>query len=220
MTLIGCEQSNKKKQTTTISATQNIQDTIVVKQKNVLKPFEIGFRSKSYSYYWLAGKDTLDFSVDVYEYESDSTVSLDVYHNKKLMLFSVVLRKINECLPLIKEDFNLSKFSFIDFNEPLYYLDLAKKLSSEYEQKFERKNVSYEKLNQFLLQSSLTLQLDSVLNPLNKKVKSYGMEKFGLMGKKYYKQYLYDNLRVSNIDFTEYPEFTISSMGMAVELEN
>ena len=99
-------------------------------------------------------------------------------------------------------------------------MDLAKSLTGEYEHEFGQKNISREKLNKFLLQSSLTLQLDSLLNPLNKKVESYGMEKFGLMEKKHFKQYLYDNAGVTNIDFTEYPEFTISCMGIVVELEN
>jgi len=112
--VIGCGQ----KQTKTMNSTQDIQDTVVIKQQNVLKPAEIGFYSKSYSYYWLAGKDTLDFNINVTEYEKDSLVNLNVSHNKKLVFFTIVLGKINKCLPLIKEDFDISKFNSICFNEP------------------------------------------------------------------------------------------------------
>ena len=208
-----------KKQMETISNTQVIQDTLVVKQRNDLNKYQIGFYSKSYSYYWLVRKDTLDFILNATEYEKDNTLHINIFH-KKPILFATVLEKIEACLPLIKEDFNVSKLNSIYFKEPLYYLDLAKKLSSEYEQEFGRKNISYEKLNQFLLKSSLNEQLNSFLNPLNKRVKRYGIEKFHLMDKKYYESYLYHNERLSDINLTEYPEFILNGMGVYVQLEN
>src|SRR5690606_29637218 len=90
---------------------------------------------------------------------------------------------INECLPLIQRDFNIMKFSSIYFQSPIYYIDLVKELSGEYEQKFGQKYIGYEKLNPFLLQSSLNIRLNNFLEPLNKKVKRYGIEKFQLVSK-------------------------------------
>jgi len=215
-----CRQSSEKKQAAMTSDTLVTQDTILVKQRKVLNESSWdNIYSKSYSYYWLVVKDTLDFIVKVTEYKSDSTLNIN-FHNSVPILFSVALKRLNECLPLIKEDFDVSKFRSIYFNEPIYYLDLAKKLSSEYEQEFGQKNISYEKLNQFLLKSSLNLQLESFLNPLNKKVKRYGIEKFHLMEKKHYEMHFYYNAHMSNIDFTEYPEFTIHGGGVEVQLEN
>jgi len=200
-----CKQNNAKKQSETTNDTQFIQDTVVVKQKNA---------SKSYSYYWLAGKDTLDFSLYITEYEKDSTFSLRVFH-KEPMLFTAVLEKIEECFFSIEEDFYLSKLISFNFMAPIYYSDLAKKLSNEYEQEFGRKNIDYAKLNNFLLTSSLTSQLNHFLNSLNKKVKSYGLEKFFLIEKTHYVHYL------PNVDFTEYPEFTFNAhTGIFVSLEN
>ena len=99
--------------------------------------------------------------------------------------------------------------------EPIFYLDLAKKLSSEYEQEFRRKNIDYRKLNEFLLKSNLNTQLNHFLNPLNKKVKRYGMEKFHLVNKEDYKNYW------PNVDLKEYPEFTLHGYtGVFVGLEN
>ena len=119
------------------------------------------------------------------------------------------------CLPLIEEDFDVLKLKHIHFNPPIYYLDLTKTLSSEYDQKFGRKNISYERFIQFLLQSSLNSQLNEFCNPLNKKVKHYGFEKFFLIDKKYYEGYL------PNTDFTEYPEFTFNAhTGISVSLVN
>jgi len=217
-----CIQINTKKHSVTTNDTQFTQDTVVVKQRNALSNPTWGvLYSKSYSYYWLAGKDTLDFVINVTEYEKDNTFSLSVSH-KDPMLFTGVLEKFEKCFPLIEEDFNLSKLTAFELKEPIFYLDLIKKLSSEYEQEFGQKNISYERLNQFLLKSSLTLQLNSFLNSnsLNKNVKSYQIEKFGLMEKKYYKEYLRNNGNLSNIDLAEYPEFTIVGMGLCLELEN
>ena len=210
-----CRENNIKKQSATINDTQFIQDTVVVKQRNALNNPTWGILySKSYSYYWLAEKDTLDFSLYITEYEKDSTFSLRVFH-KEPMLFTAVLEKIEECFPLIEEDFDLSKPISFNFMAPIYYLDLAKKLSNEYEQVFGRKNIDYTKLNNFLLTSSLTSQLNHFLNPLNKKVKRYGLEKFFLMEKTHYAHYL------PNVDFTEYPEFTFNAhTGIFVSLEN
>jgi len=121
-----CRQNNVKKQSATTNDTQFIQDTVVVKQKNALSNPTWGvLYSKSYSYYWLAGKDTLDFSLYVTEYEKDSTLSLRVFH-KDPMLFTAVLEKIEECFSSIEEDFDLTKLISFNFMAPIYYLDLAK----------------------------------------------------------------------------------------------
>lgn len=211
--LISCFQESKKSNKQS-DKTSTIIDTIIVKQKHKLdKSYEIGFYSKSYSYYWVVGKDTLDFAVNATEYEADSTLNISVIH-KSPILFSTTLTKIKECLPLIKNDFYLSKLNSLYFKEPIFYSDLTKELSADYEKQFGRKNISYEKLNLFLLNSKMNIQLNDFLNPLDKVVKRYGIEKFHLMDKKYFSGSL------PNVDLIEYPEFTINGMGLSVQLEN
>jgi hypothetical protein len=209
-----CRQNNAKKQSATTNNTQFIQDTVVVKQKNALNNPTWGILySKSYAYYWLVGKDTLDFVLYVTEYEKDSTFSLSVLHEEPI-LFTAVLEKIKECFSLIEEDFDWSRAISFNFMATIYYLDVAKRLSSEYEQEFGKKIVDYTTLNTFLLASSLTSQLNHFLNPLNKKVGHYGLEKFFLIEKADYAHYL------PNVDFTEYPEFTFNAhSGIFVQLE-
>ena len=211
--LTSCSQ-DKKADLENAKPLEKIVDTIIVKHQNDLnKSYEVGLYSKSYSYNWLLGIDTLDFVLHATEYEKDSTLHLYLHH-KKPILFTTLLENINRCLPMIKNDFDIKKFSSIYFNSPIYYWDLTKELSDEYEQKFGRKNISYAKLNDFLLNSSLNTRLDNFLKPLDKKVKRYTIEKFHLMDKKYFGYYL------PNIDLKNYPEFTIEGMGIAVQLEN
>lgn len=208
---ISCIQETKSKKQTE-KTSDNI-DTIIVKHKHELNnSYEVGFYSKSYSYYWLVGKDTLNFSVNAREYKKDSSLHLSIHH-KKPILFTTALTKINACIPSIKEDFYISKLSSFYFRDPIFYFDLVKELSTEYEKQFGRKNISYEQLNQFLLNSNLNKQLVNFVKPLDKKIKRYSIEKFHLTDKKYFGDYL------PNVDLTEYPEFAINGMGLSVQLE-
>lgn len=210
--LISCIQETKSN-IQTEKAFDNI-DTLIVKHKQELnRSYEVGFYSKSYSYYWLAGKDTLDFVLNATEYEKDSTLHLNIYH-KRPVFFRTALTKINDCIPSIKEDFYMSKLNSFNFRDPIYYIDLAKDLSTEYERQFGRKNITYGKLNQFLLNSNLNKQLDNFVKPLDKKTKKYSIEKFYLIDKKHFGDYLL------NVDLTGYPEFAINGMGLSVQLEN
>ena len=208
-----CVQDGGKSNRETIKTTGNV-DTIIVKHKAELSNYyDVSLYSKSYYYYWLVGNDTLDIVLSATENKKDSTLHIRVHH-KKPILFTTTLIKISELYPIIKNEFNLSKLESIYFKEPIWYNDLSKELSIEYERQFGRINISYEKLNKFLLNSKLNLQLDSIVNPLNKRIKRYSIEKFHLLDKKYYGDYL------PNVDLTEYPEFTINGMGLYVQLEN
>lgn len=188
-------------------------DTLIVKHNRDLDSvWDIPVISKSYLYYWLVGKDTLDFMIRADESKSDSSLSLLILH-KNPILFTTALAKINACFPLIKEDFYLSKLRSFDFRDPMYFADLTKELSTKYEQQFGRKNISSHKLNQLFLNSNFNKQLDSLINPLNKKAKHYLLEKTRLIDKT---QYHYD---LPNVDVTEYPEFAISGLVLTVNLE-
>lgn len=190
-------------------------DTIIVKQKNVLnRPFQIGFYSKSYSYYWVTGNDTLDFSIGVTEYKKDSTIHIGIYH-KEPILFTTALKNTGECLRLMEEDFHVPNLKSINIMEPFFYSDIVQELSDNYEREFGRKNVSGEKINSFLLKSNLNSQLNDFFAPLNKEVKQYNLEKFHLVDKEDY------SACFPNIDLTEYPDFTFNShTGIHVELED
>ena len=84
--LISCVKETKSNNLSA-KTSKNIQDTIIVKQKQALNSsYEVGFLSKSHSYYWLVGKDTLDIVVNVREYSRDSTLHLSVHHKDRCFL--------------------------------------------------------------------------------------------------------------------------------------
>lgn len=189
-------------------------DTIIVKrQRRLNKSYEVGFYSKSYSYYWLAGNDTLDFTLNAGERKKDSTMVISIHHDDPIW-FSEVLRKFSECLPLMRNDFDLTKLDAICFKSPTYYFGLAKELSMAYQQQFGRKYISDERLNQFLLKSGLNQKLTSLLQPLHKKATYYSIEKIFLIDKKDYREYAPD------ANLAGYPEIIIGGMNLYVHLEN
>lgn len=211
--LISCGHENKSNSKST-NVIHDTKDTLLIKQQNVLnKSYEVGFYSKLFSYYWVTGKDTIDFFMNVSEYEKDSTCSINIHH-KKSLLFTTTLDRIDQSLTTIKNDFDITKLSFIFLRSPIYYFDLTKELMNEYEKKFGKKAISYQDLNDYLLSSNLNTRLNSLLQPLNKKVKSYSIEKFQLVDKNNFNIYLPDT------DLTDYPEFAIGGMGLSVQLEN
>jgi hypothetical protein len=88
------------------------------------------------------------------------------------------------------------------------------KLSREYELKFGRKNATYLKLNTFLLTSSLNSQLENFLDPLSKKVVSYSIEKFQVIEKEAFINYL------PEADIKNYPGFALGGMAVSVKLKS
>lgn len=203
-------------ETNNIKVAEKFQDTFLIKKQNALTAsYEVGFYSRSFSYFRVAGKDTIDLVITATEHQKDSSLHLNFFH-KKSIAFNKILYFLNESIPQIKSDFNIDKLTSLDFRSPAYYLDLTKELSRSYEQNFGRKNISYKKLNDFLLSSSLNKALDKVLKAFNKEVKRYNIEKFHIMDKKNTRTELY----FTTSELNEYPVFAIDGMGLYVQIKD
>lgn len=211
LTIFSCKENvidNEEKK----AVDYDVQDTVIVWQKNELNEYyEKGFLSRSYSYRWVAGTDTLDFGIIAKEYLTDSSLHLHIMHEQPVT-FSTVLFRVEDCLKLINEHISVSKLGSLNFEPIIYYQDLSKELSAEYESEIGRKNVGYQRMNEFLFQSSLNTQMNNFLKPLDKEVDGYSIEKFHLLYKEHYNQYL-DDTNLGN-----YPEFTLHGMGLGVKL--
>jgi len=210
LTLVSCNNSKRTEESKDTDTVEVAQDTVIVKIKNKIdRSYGIGFYTKSYTYCWIKGNDTLDFKIGVTEHLKDSSVQINVF-NQKPILFSTTLDKINEGLPLIRENFELENLSSIYFGPPILYKDLTTELSQNYKIKFDQKNISYEQLNEFLKESWLEQKIGNFLHQFNKTTKRYGIEKFQLLEKQYYNEY------IPNSDLNEYPEFSIHGMGVSI----
>ncbi len=210
LTLLSCNNSqktkeNKKSESESVEITQ---DTVMVKIQNKIdKSYGVKFYSKSYTYCWAVGKDTLDFKIGVTESKRDSSIHISALNEKPILLLTV-LNKINESLPLIKEDFDTENLRSLYFQRPtIFYKDLTTRLSKDYESQFGQVNINYKKLDKFLMNSWLEIQIGAFLEQFGKTTKRYGIEKFHLLDKKYYKKYIPD------LDLNQYPVFSIHGMG-------
>lgn len=189
-----------------------LQDTVIVEQKReLIDSYEVGFLSKSYSYTWVVGKDTLDFLILATEHKDDSSLHLHIMHDQPVP-FATVLTRVQDCLKLINKNISVLKLGSLYFEPIIYYQDLSKELSAQYESEIGRKNVGYQRMNEFLLQSSLNTQMNNFLKPFNKEVDRYSIEKFHILYKENYNHYLGDT------NLGNYPEFTLHGMGLGIEL--
>ena len=208
---VACNHSAKKRDSDHFRINEYSVDTVLVKIENTIDVSLTNFYSKSYTYHWISEKDTLDFRVGLKEYVRDSTISIRFYHNEPI-LFSDALDKLNDCLPLIEQDFEMNKLKSLYLKPPIFYKDLTTELSKNYEHQFGNKNIKYQKLNEFLMKSWLEKKVSGFLKQLDKTTGRYGIEKFHLLKKEYYDGY------IPNTDLKDYPSFSIHGMGVSVIL--
>lgn len=206
-TMVSCTFSTKSKISSEI-----ITDTVLIKIENKIdKSYEIGFYKKSFIYCWVTGNDTLDFKIGLTEHERDGSVNLRIFHQNPI-LFSDALAKINEGLPLIEQDFNLDNLRGLYFEVPIFYKDLSTELSKTYKMEFGAEHIKFQELNAFLKNSWLDKKLKIFLEPFNKTTKRYSVEKFHLLNKENYGNY------IPNENLNDYPSFSIHGIGISVDL--
>lgn len=170
------------------------------------------FYSKSYNYFWITRYDTLDFRINVKEGIKDSSLTITFCH-KNPILFSKAINNAKKCIPLINQDFRIEKLKIIYVNPPIFYKDLNEILSSSYEKKFGAKSIESTELNEFLKESWMNEQLTSLIERSQKKVRRYSIEKFHILTKEHYGDYLPFS------EFKGYPSFSIHGMNIGVILE-
>ena len=188
-------------------------NTTLIKKPIELTGYLSDFYSKAYSYHWVKDRDTLDFSVNIYERKKDSISTLS-FINTESLLFETALDRMKQSFEMIQEDFDISKISTLYFKSPIYFPDLTKALYSEYEQKFGESIIDNQSLDNFLLKSSLTTQLNKILRPIQKRPKRYSIEQFDIVHKENYSQFL------PHVNLGDYPKFSLNGTGIYVRLTN
>lgn len=154
-------------------------DTIVVKQQNKIEDYDKN-TLKSLSYLWITHLDTLDFKIHVSEYLIDDNkkhIHINIDHSKT-MYFSTALEKLKKSISIIQEDLDLENLGSIQFAGTYRYKDFETTLPKEYKKKYGLKKINQKELNNFLLESSIDIELKKVLILLNKDAYEYWIEKF------------------------------------------
>lgn len=174
---------------------------------------------KTYTYYWVVGKDTLDFSINVSE-EGDGTIIYVYRFNKsgdayrKRMSIYFLLKKIKEIMPSLKEGkFDMNRLYAISFEDPSVFTDLSNELSNAY-QKYPKGSFHREKLNELMQNTKFHKELNHLLSPWDKKVAHYSIEKLHIIGRKQ----MQDNF--IEIDTTKIPQDIIAGNGFYINVKN
>lgn len=156
-------------------------DTIIVKKINKT---DYDYYIKSFSYLWVTPKDTLDFKINVKEWDIDSTrshISINIRHltmHSKKIYFSTAVKHLKKCIPIIKENFALKNIGSIQFEGTYAYKDFTTYLPKEYENKYGKEKITDLELDNFLKQSRMDIELKKLLLSLKKDTYRYDIEKF------------------------------------------
>ena len=153
-------------------------DTIIIKQINKIEDYQDAI--KSISYVWITEKDTLDFKIHTREFLIDGTkkhVHINIEHHKKIR-FATALKYFKKCLPSIEKEFALDYLGSLQFEGPFKYLDFKTTLPKEYEKMYGNEKINYLEVNNFLMKSSLNVELKKILHSLKKEDYNYRIEKF------------------------------------------
>lgn len=187
-------------------------DTLLQKQESDTAKFASYDVFKSIRYYAVAGMDTIGARIHVDQSKSDGKISIDFRHHKPIS-FDDLLHWFKKFLPLINNDFELSKLTYLHFDTPLFYKDISSELSAEYQKRYGKESINWELQVSLLMESSLRMKLDSLFSPYRRKVLRIDVEKFHLTKKEYYREYFPEE------NLSEYPEVAIDGIMTNVLLE-
>lgn len=166
----------------------------------------VGFTEDAFTkakwFYWVKDQDTTNYKFRFAELKNDSLVSVLIKVEKQID-FKTCLDSLNALFPIIEKEFNLNKMYSLYVGQVIYYPDLAKEISTQYEKDFGKKITSHKKFNEMMMQQPTTENLNSIIERYNKKIRAFSVEKFGLIEKPVF------SLFIKDVDFSDYPDFII-----------
>ncbi|WP_372473166.1 hypothetical protein AB4865_10160 [Capnocytophaga sp. ARDL2] len=205
---IKCERKSK-----TNESSESSNDTLLVKHEIEIDTTKNYYQKKQTDYFWILAQDTMGLQLNVNKsYGTTNNIWIGIHHEKPLN-FTYVIKKINEAIPMILEDFDLNEMSAIYFKTPMYYPDLSWEIYEKYQPYFGEKEIRQHQLTDFLKTTTIDNQLNSLLTPFNKKVFSYSIEKLHKSKKENFQNY------VEDYDLSEYPDFVFYGGGLYVQFK-
>ena len=219
--LSSCGQTDSESKT---SNTESSKTIVKVNKGSTMGSSQSEWYLRRYEFHTSPSSTHPEISISIRENKNDSSLSMSIYHEVPV-LFESVLLKISECVPTIEEHFDLSRLTSINLRQPIYYLDLSTEWSTAYEKEFRREYAKYDERRKVLESTNLTAKLNTILSPFRKEIRFYGIEKFHLLDKKYYTEYLRSPTDPDSFkyfpkpDFSKYPEFVINGLSFSIQLK-
>lgn len=142
------------------------------------------FRKRAIGYFVIINKDTSDFTCIFTESKKSSEVGIDlnIKYFKASMTYQKRLDELKIILPKAATDFNFDSLSSISLGRLILSGDLAIEVTKEYRQKFGTSNnlESYAAVEQFLKESKLGSDIDTIFKKYSLSVEKVSIEKLFL----------------------------------------
>ena len=155
---------------------------VKVLKKDVLR--SIGgsaYLKRAFDYFLVEGQDTSGFHCTLSESKENGKVNIDInfQHSPSTLSYREKMEELKKILPVAAGDFNFDSLNNIHLGRLIAGGDLAISVSKEYLQQFgnKEKTESYSVVAQFLKNSTLGSDMNSLFNPLGLRVKSVSIEK-------------------------------------------
>ncbi len=156
-------------------------DTVVGSKTITNEIAGAAYRKRAIGYFVIINKDTSDYTCIFTESKNDGAIGIDlnIPYSKASMTYAQRLKELKIILPKAASEFSFDSLRAINFGRLVLNGDLAIEVTNQYHQKFgiSDKLQSYKLVEQFLKESKLGSDLDSLFNPYSIKVNKVSIEK-------------------------------------------
>lgn len=215
--LLGCTDTHSNKQTATKDK-QITPDTIIGQKTLTDEMAGSAYRSRGTYYFVVAGGDTSEFQPAFLQSAGDSSVAISLnMPYKKMMSYAQRMHQLRLILPVASRDYDMASLRYIGLGRLIQHGDLAIRLTRQYIDTFGTsmhiKTGSYPAVSKFLASSTLAGDVNTLLKPYSKSVKTVSIEKLFFAGKS-------ELLKLSEVetDTSDIPNDILDCM-LSIELE-
>jgi hypothetical protein len=183
----------------------NTYDTIVGKKSITNEMAGGAYRKRATGYFVINKNDTSDFLIIFYENKDDDKVGLSIkYDNikRKGKLYDDRMEELIRVLSVAKYDYNIDSLTTVILGRLITTDNLAIDITNDFTNRYSNnyKITDYKPISDFLLDSKLAHDLNTIFKPYSKKIENIDIEKVFFTNKA---EFMHMN---SKVDSTKVPE--------------
>jgi len=177
--LLSCGQNKNDKTVLTEDKSVFTPDTIVCRKPITDEIAGAAYRKRAIGYFVIVKSDTSVFTCIFSESKTGEKVSMDMRFPRASTTYSQRMTELTTILPEAAKDFKLDSLKSIHFGRLVTNGDIAIEVTEQFIDKFgaEYKFSDYDRVSQFLKQSKLGTDLNSIFKPYSLHVDRISVEK-------------------------------------------
>jgi hypothetical protein len=186
--LLGCNDNRQNSFAFATMENKATVDTIVGSKTITDEIAGSAYRKRATGYFVIIGKDTSDYTCILTESKDGGKVSIDlnIPYSKAEIPYRKRLEELKTILPKAATDYNFDSLASISLGRLILSGDLAIDITKQYRQTFGTSNKlkDYKTVEQFLLKSKLSTDLDNLFKEYSISVDNVSIEKLFLTSRK------------------------------------